>query len=239
MYLRTHICPVSYEVDRVLLPLLRMRADRAVMVTKATRMDADKAKSFIEVIERGATEAGIETQMVGCDIDDFHDCLYVVGNVVKEEVKAGNLVFINISSGGRVLSHACAVVGMMWGASLYYAEPEVDDREGHEYTRGLRDVRVFPAFHIDRPRDAELDCLEAARDAGGAISKRALIGRLGKMGHLPEADVSRQAVYQAVNRLVKPLVERGWLEETGNSRSRRVTLTEEGARTVRGFRGLG
>jgi len=233
--LRCHICPVSYEVDRVLLPLLEMRADKAHLVTKAKRAGVDKAESILQRIERGAREEGIRTERRGCDITDFHDCIRVVGGLMDAEMKDGNLIFVNISSGGRVLSHASAVAGMMWGARLYYAQPEVDDRETREFTRGLKQVSEMPTFSIDRPGDDSLGILASVDDAGGRTTKKRLIAWLHEQRIIKPGTMSRQAEYQVLKRFLDSMVEKGWLEVKGETRSSRVLLTKDGSLILKAF----
>ena len=223
----------------MLLPLLDMRADKAFLVTKASRTGSDKAEAFLRRIERGTAESGIETERVGCDISDFYDCLRVVGGVVASELKAGNMVFVNISSGGRVLSHASAVAGMMWDARMYYVEPEVDERETREFTKGMRSVSEVPTFHIDRPLDIELVLMEMVEGAGGATTKKHLISRMQDRGLIQGKQISRQAQYQALRRILGPLADKGWVEISGETRSSRVKLTGEGERVLRGFESVG
>jgi hypothetical protein len=234
---RVHICPISYEVDRVILPLVKMRADKAYLITKRSAPERDKARRFLENIEQVLKVHDVPFKVLRCDIDDFHDCLHEIGLVIQGERSEGNAVLVNISTGGRVVSHASAVAGMMYGASLYYAEPEKDDREEREYTHGLRQVLPIPAFHIEPPDLVSLDCLEAIKGAGGSVHKRQLIEHFRSRGLVTARSTKPQAVYGVVKRLCQPMIDRGWVEEVGRTRARKVQITPEGERILKGFRG--
>jgi hypothetical protein len=239
MYLRVHICPVSYEVDRIVEPLIRKRADKAYLVTKRVVRAKDKAKNFLLRIEKKLDEAGITHELRECDLDDFYDCMKVVGDIVEDETGEGNHVFINISSGGRILSHASAVAGMMQGAELYYAKPEEDLREGKEFTKGLEAIIDIPPFKIESPDDVDLDCLEALVRHNGKASKKVLINDLVGLGSMDASSGSIQTLYSAMNRICARLVMKGLIVESGRTRAKKVEITLQGRKVLSGFRDLG
>jgi len=235
--LRIHICPVSYEIDRVVLPLLKLKADEAILVTKRTSPEKDKAKKYIERIQSMLKVHDIPFKMLQCDLDDFHDCLLVVSSAIKKERDQGNLVFVNISTGGRVLSHAASIAGMMHEASLYYAVPESDEREEREVTHGVSRILPMPSFRIEPPEEELLDCLDVLKKAGGSLRKREFIEHLRERGLVSTRSTKSQAIYGVAKRLCRPLIERGWVEEEGRTRAMVVRLSSEGERVLRGARG--
>ena len=48
--LRIHIAPVGYEIDRVVLPAKKMRADKVFLLVHENPSD-DKATKFYDIIE--------------------------------------------------------------------------------------------------------------------------------------------------------------------------------------------
>ena len=94
----------------------------------------------------------------------------------------------------------------------------------------------MPAFPVEMPDPRELDVLEVLRDFGGEASKKRLISTLRRRGTLGMEDLTRQADYQALRRLTAGPEERGWIKVIGETRSRRVVLTQGGRRVLRGFR---
>jgi CRISPR/Cas system-associated protein Csm6 len=217
------------------IPLVDKKADKAYIVTKRTSREGDKAKKVIERIEKALDAASITHELLQCDIGDFHDCLRVTGSVIRREIEDGNHVFVNISSGGRILSHACTVAGMMYEADLYYAHAEEDFRVEREPTRGVHEIVTIPPFRIEPPPDSDLRCLRLLASHGGRMTKKSLMIEMLREGLIAVESGKRQTLYSAANRVLRPLKKKKWLKEEGNTRARIVQITEEGLQLLKGF----
>ena len=49
--LRVHIAPVGFELDRIVIPAKKMRADKVWLISHTVR-SADKARPFLEKIKK-------------------------------------------------------------------------------------------------------------------------------------------------------------------------------------------
>jgi len=61
--LRIHIAPVGYEIDRVVLPAKKMRADKVFLLIHENRSE-DKATKFYDIIDKKLQKLNIETEKV-------------------------------------------------------------------------------------------------------------------------------------------------------------------------------
>ena len=60
--LRVHVAPVGFEVDRIVIPAVRMKADKVWLVVHDNVAD-DKASKYREKIEKELEQKGIKTEI--------------------------------------------------------------------------------------------------------------------------------------------------------------------------------
>ena len=61
--LRVHVAPVGYEIDRIVLPAIEMRADKVCLMIHENPSD-DKATKFYSQIEKKLKKSNSETEKV-------------------------------------------------------------------------------------------------------------------------------------------------------------------------------
>ena len=64
--LRVHIAPVGYEIDRIVLPAKKLRADRVILLVHENPSE-DKATKFYEKISEQLEKLNIEVAI------EYHD----------------------------------------------------------------------------------------------------------------------------------------------------------------------
>ncbi len=99
---RIHIAPVGFEVDRIVLPAEKMKADRVWLIVH-NNPEEDAGQPFSKLITESLKERRIELKSEGCRSNGL--VRYIEG--VEEEVN--NAIFINVSSGSKIQS----IVSMM------------------------------------------------------------------------------------------------------------------------------
>ncbi len=115
--LRVHLCPVGFERDRILQPLLDLRAD---VVHLITRIPEERAEQHTEFLEKTLRGRNITVHRDGARYD-FEPLLNLFGRLVQQH--AQDHVYINISAGGTVAAVAGTMAAMMWDARAYYVIP--------------------------------------------------------------------------------------------------------------------
>jgi ribosomal protein RSM22 (predicted rRNA methylase) len=107
---RIHIAPVGFEVDRVVLPVLDMRADRVWLISEQNP-ELDQGRSYLEQVAERINEKNenCDIRIRRCDFDnrDLYDVLKAYREIIQEEKE--NQIFINVSTGTKIN----AIAGMM------------------------------------------------------------------------------------------------------------------------------
>lgn len=237
--LRIHIVPLGFEVDRIVEPLLRMKADRAHIVVREGR---ERAAGFLRQIEERLGDS-VPLERVACDIHSLVSCMSTYGRLVKEARDDGHQVFVNVSSGGTIPALAGMLTSMMWGAIPYYVRPEryasLEADEPISY--GVQEIFEIPGYPVQTPGAdlvAALDYLNREEALGHRVSKLGLIKFLKRVELLDSVEgESRQALYRALEtRFVGPLRDKwGYVREEGETRAKRLRITDEGRLALRIF----
>ena len=81
--LRVHIAPVGFEIDRVVIPAIKMKADK-VYLLRHDNYSEDKSGPYLEKIAKKLEKEGIETKTI--DVNRF--TLFGIIRVVKEIIQA-------------------------------------------------------------------------------------------------------------------------------------------------------
>ncbi|MFC7195787.1 DUF6293 family protein [Halosimplex aquaticum] len=234
---RVHLIPVGYENDRIVLPAVRLRADRVVLLRYEDETDHP---SYAETVRERFDAEGIDHETVPCNIFDFYDS---IGTVAKLATRfADHEVYVNLASGSKVTAIGGMIACMATGATPYYvrAKRYAAETDG-DVAEGIREITELPTYPMQSPEPQHVAVMDYLDREDGA-RKRDLID-FGKQADLPfiaERDAAnRKSEYRLLDsHVLGPLAENGYvdLEEVG--RSTRVSLTESGRNTLRAFRYL-
>lgn len=230
--LRVHIAPVGFEIDRVVLPAVQMRAD-LVWLIKHNKPGADKASSFAEKIVSRLEKEKITVRPAEANREDIFSVLKAVKDIFVAEQK--NDVYVNVSSGSKIQAIACMMACMMfkeYSVTPYYVVPKsYPATEGKQQSTGMDSIVELPKYQIQKPRSDLVQALKIIKDKGGRITKKEM-ARLAEeqkliVVHSQHPDQARFASLDA--NIIQPLVEQ-WkfveIEKIG--RNRWIKITPEG-----------
>ena len=116
--LRVHFVPIGYEVQRVVEPLVHLRADVALLLTKSI---TDRASSSLHKIEQLLNEEAIQFQVIELNIWDTSVVIDQVGAVISSA--RSNDYFFNLSTGPKTTTIAGTIAAMLWPIKPYYSIP--------------------------------------------------------------------------------------------------------------------
>ncbi len=246
--LRVHIAPVGYDIDRVVLPLKKMAADRVWLVKERNEQEDKGAIYFQKVTDWLATnlpqcDINVET----CDLinRDLYDILRTYRKII--EMESANHISINVSTGTKIHSNAGMLVSMIFkedkmDISPYYAVPQDYDgktEDGRTVVTGCKEIFPIPSYKIEKPRDDLIAVLKIIREltqGGARLTKNILIDELDKMyyleihakqGRLKQDEKS--AKYRALDRkYILPLTYWNFIEVVGDGRRKEIQITPEG-----------
>ena len=241
-----HIVPIGLEIDRAVIPLKKLNADKVYLLTQ--KKEDGASKYFLTEIEKRIEEdcphlKGNVIIEKYEEWDDLSSIMSKICEIVRYERLQSNKVFINISSGGQLTGIAGTIISLMYDVMAYYVIPEVyNDRERREPpTTGYKTTLELPKFRIEKPDDKLVYVLWIINKYGRTTQKR-IVEELTDKKLMRSTDedgkeLSKHALYGVFWRnFLRPLEEKGWVEREGQRRGVKVHLTEEGENILRIFR---
>ncbi|MCI4345439.1 MAG: DUF6293 family protein [Thermoplasmata archaeon] len=238
---RIHLAPVGFEVERVVEPVLRERADRVYLLT---RESADAAEPFVEEVRRRLARAPwpVEVRLVRTDIWDVFGALAALRRIFAAERRTDRHALdvvpirVNVSTGTKITAIAGTLACMLWKGEPYYVQVSRAWYSGlTPKVRTVNDVvaRIDPVsvYELRAPSRELVEVLEALDRRGGRLAKRELIRELGLDrpadggGHSP----SPQAQHSRLRNRLEPLENRwGFVAGERSGARGRVGITPQG-----------
>jgi hypothetical protein len=241
--LRVHMAPVGFEVDRIVLPVINMKADRVWLIVHAGS-HADKGDKFVKAIESKLKDARIECLKAPADRIDLFDILRALRTIILKE--KGNSILVNVSVGSKIQAIASMMACMMFKdlamIKPYYVVPEIYNsslaKENKQETEGVKDIIGLPEYKIEIPSDKLIRCLGLIDErAGGKITKRELkdLAIENNLIHMDDKKISSdQAAYMALNKnLIEPLLDWKFITESKVGSHHIISLTEDGKHALK------
>jgi hypothetical protein len=248
--LRVHIAPVGFEVDRIVLPAIRKKADRVWLLTEKPSQVEDKGSPYAKSIARKLKESNIDCQQASADRIDLFDILRVLRTIIMHE--KGNHLLVNVSVGSKIQAIASMMACMMFKDKAtirpYYVVPEkyntilLEEKRNQE-TEGMKDILTLPEYKIEIPNEKLIECMYMiSLHKDNKITKKELkdlalnnnliqVGKKDKQGKEERKD---QAAYMALNKnLIEPLMEWKFISVEKIGSRHIVSLTEEGTNALR------
>jgi hypothetical protein len=245
---KVHVVSVGFEIDRVVLPVQRIGADRVVIVTNTK--ETGVYRTMIDEVRRRLTlKTRLAIEEAPMNIFDMSALFGGVSRIVRRERELQNIVFINISVGTRLFGAVGYLAALMHGAIPYYAEVEKyrirpeDFMDGKRrplgISKGVREVHMLPRPQIDFPPMELVAALSILESAGGEAKEGEIIQKLergGLISQIWENDkISKRARATFLRRFGDPLRRRGWVVNRGQRRSATICLTDEGREILEVF----
>ena len=249
--LRVHGAPVGFEVDRIVLPAINMKADRVWLIVH-DKAHEDKGDKFVKAIQSKLRDARIECLQAQADRIDLFDILRALRTIFFRE--KGNSILVNVSVGSKIQAIASMMACMMFKdlamIKPYYVVPEryntsLLKQEDKQETEGVRNIIGLPEYKIEIPSERLIRCLDIIDGrTGGKITKRELKD-LAIEHNLIYVDDKKivgkgsggytdQAAYMALNKnLIEPLLDWRFITESKVGSHHIISLTEDGKHALK------
>ncbi|MFZ0515344.1 MAG: DUF6293 family protein [Candidatus Nitrosopolaris sp.] len=248
--LRVHVAAVGFEVDRIVLPAIEMKADRVWLITHSNP-SIDKGHQFVTSIRDKLKQARIECLQTEADRTELFDTLRALRTIILKE--KGNSILVNVSVGSKIQAIASMMACMMFKDTAtikpYYAVPKRYTssvaKEEKQETEGLEEIIGLPEYKIEIPSDKLirfLDLINRKSVGKKGVPKRELKDAAIESGLIQEDEkritdrkrtkehYSEQAAYMSLNKnLIEPL-QKYWrfITETKVGTHHIISLTDEG-----------
>jgi len=162
--LRVHVAPVGFEIDRIVLPAIQMKADKVWLITHSNTSD-DKGRQFVTSIREKLKQERIECLQMEADRTELFDTLRTLRIIILRE--KGNSVLVNVSVGSKIQAIASMMACMMFKdiamIKPYYVVPQkytssLAEEEKQE-TEGLKKMIPMPEYKIELPDEKLIRCM--------------------------------------------------------------------------------
>jgi len=237
--LRVHIAPVGFEVDRIVLPAMEMKADKVWLLSHDNPKD-DHAKSFEIEIKKQFKKEKIKVDEIKTNRKDIFKILHSVKDIIKSE--SDNDIYINVSSGSKIQAISCMMACMMFNENYnlipYYAVPKAypTGREKQQ-SLGLKEIKELPKYQIQIPKQELIQALEIIKGNNNKITKKEMAIKVEEKKLITihaRKDNFEQARFASLDKnIIQPLVEQWkFIEVEKIGRTRWVKLTQEGSNAI-------
>ena len=234
--LRIHIAPVGFEIDRIIIPAVRMKADKVWLVAHDAIAE-DKASKYRQKIEKELEEKGIKTEIAYANRMMLFPIIKAVTGIIFKERK--NDIYVNVATGSKIHAIGCMMACMLFDdrekIHPFYAQaeqyPEYDGNTQQTY--GVAEIHSLPTYRIGTPKKELLEAMRIIKKANGRIQKKKMAEEAEK-SKIITVNAKKQNFTQARfasldKNIVQPLVD-VWkfVEVEKIGRNRWLKLTDDG-----------
>ena len=160
---RIQIAPVGFEVDRVVIPAIREKAEKVYLMVHKDR-SKDKATKYAAAIQRKLKAKNIETELVYCDWENIEEITRVARDLILKE--SSNEVAINLASGSKNhaigLDRACMTFRKRKHIHPFY--PEAEKWTAWKYPKqqstGVKKIKQISIHRIIVPEPELIEALK-------------------------------------------------------------------------------
>jgi len=231
--LRIHIAPVGYEIDRIVLPAKKLRADKVILLVHENPSE-DKATKFYQKISTELKKLNIETKIEYHNRTALFQIIKTVKNLIKQET--GNIISVNLASGSKVQAIGCMMASMMFNddnnVNPFYVEAkEYLGFSGKAISKGIKEIGYIPTYEIQKPDDKHIRALKIVVDSGGKISKKDMAKKaIEQKLIIVNAENQSQATFASLDKNIISTLENQWgfVKVNKIGRTRWIEITEEG-----------
>ena len=231
--LRIHIAPVGYEIDRVVLPAKKMRADKVFLLVHENPSQ-DKATKFYDSIDKKLQKLNIETEKVYHNRLDLFQIIKSVKQLIESQ--SNDLIYVNLASGSKIQSVGCMMACQLFNdkenVSPYYVEAkEYTGFSGEAISKGIKEIQAVPSYEIKKPEPKLIQALKIIKESNGKLSKKEMARLcLDKKLITINAENESQATFASLDQnIISPLEKRwGFIEVEKIGRTRWIKITDEG-----------
>jgi len=233
--LRVHIAPVGFEIDRIVIPAKKLKADKVWLMVHENPSE-DKAGPFLKKIQNLLKKEKIKVEIERHDRLDLFKIIKSIKEIVTKE--KGNDIYVNLASGSKIQAIASMMACMMFNEKKsikpFYAEAErYPGFEGKQMSYGVKNLLEIPTYKIHTPKLELIQSLKIIKEQGGKIRKKDM-AEFAVENNLITVNARKENYTQARfasldKNIIQPLVEQWkFIEIEKIGRTRWIKITQEG-----------
>lgn len=229
---RIHIAPIGFEIDRVVIPAKREKADKVWLLVHEKPAE-EKAKKYIAEIKKRLEKVNIEYEMKEHDRQDLFSIIKATKEIIREE--EGNNIYVNLASGSKIQSIALMMTCMMYSEKKeivpFYVEAENYTAPGEPLSSGVKEIFPLPKYKMQRPKQELILALNVIQEKK-RISKNDLSNIAVEKGIIKinsKENINQVRLTSLEKNIIEPLEDIwNFIEIEKIGRTRWITLTKAG-----------
>ena len=231
---RIQIAPVGFEIDRIVVPAKKEKADIVYLIMHSN-LSVDKSTKYAEKIKDSLKKSKIKTETVYADRNNLLDIVKAVKEIILKHRQSE--ILINVSSGSKIHAIACMMGCMIFddrkNIRPFYAEPEKYPafKSNEQQTYGVKNVQPLPTYQMKTPKKELLEILTIIKNAG-RIKKSELADMAikRKIITINSTQNFKMARFTSLDKnVIRPLKDQwNFVDEEKIGRNRYIFLTEDG-----------
>ena len=239
---RIHIAPVGFEVDRIVVPAVQMKADKVYLLVHDNKTE-DKASLWIKDVKKELKSEKIESEEVYANWRDIESITKATRDLLLE--LKGNNIYINLASGSK--NHAIALDRAVMTLDesqrekieMFYAESKnyIGFSHPKQLSTGVREIKSVRSHRIVIPDEKLIGALKIINDYHEAennpIKKKDLADKCEVEGLLNVSSTVNnrsQVLLTSLDKTIIKYLKDPWkaINEKQQGRNRLISLTDEG-----------
>ena len=116
--LRVNISPVGFEIDRIVIPAVKMKADLVYLVA-GENVATDKSTKFQTEIIKQLKKKKIDTKVVYANRLQLFDIIRVIKEIILEH--RDDEFYVNVASGSKIHAIGCMMACMLFDDRKKYS----------------------------------------------------------------------------------------------------------------------
>ena len=234
--LRIHIAPVGFEIDRIVIPAVKMKADLVYLIVHDNLSD-DKAQKYVIEIQKQLKKKKIKTKTVYANRFRLFGIIRVIKEVIQNHRK--DEFYVNVASGSKIHAIGCMMACMVFDdrKNIHPFYPQADTyptyKKNEQQTYGVKDIHGLPTYQLLTPKPDLLAALKIIKDHDGRIQKKVLAEeaenkKILNIGARKE-NHSNARFASLDKKIIQPLLNTwGFIEEEKIGKNRWISFTDDG-----------
>jgi hypothetical protein len=244
-----HIIPLGHEIDRAVRPFDLYKVNRVYILVlhergKYSHEMIQKQEYYTNQVLKRLKALKIPATVIDTDMFDLLDVICKISGIIHKEREKNNLVYVNMSSAGRLTSIGVSIAAMAKKVQVYYVNADrysetQDEMKQHGISICEKSkVLLLQNFEIALPDEWSMMILTwlysanlRAAGVSGKLAENKVEGFLTDISTLKREDQRKERANQLMKldkRYLAKLEDRGYITRRKIGREVEISLTESG-----------
>jgi hypothetical protein len=254
---KIHVVHPGSEINRVVEPTIKIGGDQMYIFAQknGSNFFTDIRDEIIKRIKKKCPQMKID--VIEVNLFSMEDCMCSLTSLISSEVKKGNIIFANISTGSKPFITALMVAAQMFGGRIYYSKAleyapknkkRVNSKGRLQDTKveKVGDPEIIPDFRLEKPDAKLIMALKIINGSSCPIKQKELILEIAKSNYLTgpffeipyekhdirdaprEAQLTKAIYNKFRTQILEKLKEKKWIEIISRGRGAKIKLTDNG-----------